>query len=46
MKNVVVYKLFGKKEQRKPFTNFSDAFRWQGNLLKKRKKSLEYAFVE
>ena len=45
MENVVVYKLLGKKEQRKPFSDFISALQYQGDLLRKKKKLLEYAKV-
>ena len=45
MENVVVYKLLGKNEQRKPFSDFISALHYQGDLLRKKKKLLEYAKV-
>lgn len=45
MENVVVYKERGKNEERKSFPDYISALRWQGDLLKKKKKSLEYAKV-
>ena len=41
----VVWKYAGKAEQRKNFTDFVSAMRFQGGLLKK-KKGLEYAKYE
>lgn len=45
MENVVVYKFIGKAEKRKPFPDFIAALRWQGDLVKKKRASLEYAKV-
>lgn len=42
---VVIYKYEQEKEQRKEFANINDVFRFQANLLKK-KKGLEYAKFE
>ena len=39
---LVVWKYEGKEEKTKSFTNFTDAMRFQANILKK-KKGLEYA---
>ena len=46
MKNIMVYKFKEKKEQIKNFPDFISALRWQGDLLKKKKKTLDYARVE
>lgn len=46
MKNIVVFKFRDKAEQTKNFPDFMSALRWQGDLLKKKKKSLDYARVE
>ena len=46
MKNVVVYKFIGKAEKRKQFPDFIAALHWQGDLVKKKRTSLEYARVE
>lgn len=41
----VVFKYVNKQEQRKSFSDFMSAVRFQGNLLKK-KNDLEYAKYE
>ena len=46
MKNVVVFKFHDKAEQTKNFPDFMSALRWQGELLRKKKTSLDYARVE
>ena len=45
MENVVVFKFIGKNEKRKKFPDFISALRYQGDLLKKKKASLEYAEI-
>lgn len=41
----VAFKYLDKEEETKIFENIIEAFQFQGDLLKKKKKNLEYAII-
>ena len=42
----VAFKYLDKEEETKIFENIIEAFQFQGDLLKKKKKNLEYAIIK